>query len=215
VPVLRILLFICIGGYVIEFAGCEKYVPPNDSPVARSEPPAASSEIRRIVQLNTDACGLITREEIQQVQGSPVKQMKGTGTSDGRVRALQCYYSTEPPNRSVILMVTQDDLEAKDEKGSRELWQQIFAKYHRGKNKEMEEKDLAVPETDEEQEHKVEVKEIEGTGEQAFWVSSRVAALLYVRKNGSYFCVTVFGPDPEEARLNRARTLAQKALGRL
>jgi hypothetical protein len=209
------LLFIFLGGCVIEFAGCEKHVPLNDSPVARSESPAASSEIRHIVQLNTDACGLITREEIQQVQGSSVKQMKGTGTSDGRVRALQCYYATEPPNRSIILMVTQDDPEAKDKNGARELWQQIFAKYNRRKDKDVEEKDLTLPDADEEEEHKVQVKEIEGTGEQAFWVSSNVAALLYVRKKDCYICVTVLGPDSEEARVSRARTLAQKALDRL
>ena len=154
-------------------------MPLNDSPVARSESPAASSEIPHIVQLNADACGLITRDEIQQVQGSSVKQTKGTGTSDGRVRALQCYYATEPPNRSIILMVTQDDPEAKDKNGARELWQQIFAKYNRRKDKDVEEKDLTLPD---EEEHKVRVKEIEGTGEQAFWVSSNVAALFYVRK---------------------------------
>jgi hypothetical protein len=213
-PVLGILLSICIAGCMVEFAGCEKDVP-NEPPLATSESPPATPETRHIVQLNADACGLITREEIQQVQGSSVKQMKGTGTSDGRVRALQCYYSTEPPNRSVILMATQNDPEAKEKNGARELWQQIFAKYDRMKSKHMEEEDRNHPDTDEEQEHKVEVKEIEGTGDQAFWVSSRVAALLYVRKKDSYICVNVFGPDPEEARLSRARTLAQKALDRL
>src|ERR1700730_1234576 len=97
----RNLLLICAGALLLPFAGCKKH--------ATSEPGPPQTETRGNRQVNTDSCALLSHEEIQQVQGSPVKDTKGSGTSDGRIRVLQCYYSTEESSRSVSLMVTQND----------------------------------------------------------------------------------------------------------
>ena len=56
-------------------------------------------------RLKIDACGLITSEEVQAIQGSPIKDVKGSENSDGSFRVAQCFYSAETFNKSVSLAV--------------------------------------------------------------------------------------------------------------
>src|SRR5712691_12521200 len=56
-----------------------------------------------------DACGLITNEEVQAIQTSPIKDAKGSEQADGSFRIAQCFYTAETFNQSVSLAVTQGD----------------------------------------------------------------------------------------------------------
>ena len=55
------------------------------------------------------ACALITNEEVQAIQGSPIKDVKDSEQSDGSFRIAQCFYNAETFNKSVSLAVTQTD----------------------------------------------------------------------------------------------------------
>jgi hypothetical protein len=42
-----------------------------------------------------DVCGLITKEQIEAIQGSPIKETKNSARSDGGFRVSQCFYTAE------------------------------------------------------------------------------------------------------------------------
>src|SRR5437016_2850666 len=56
-----------------------------------------------------DVCGLITNQEVQSIQESPIKDTKPSEQSDGSFRIGQCFYTAETFNKSVSLAVTQAD----------------------------------------------------------------------------------------------------------
>jgi len=58
-------------------------------------------------------------------------------------------------------------------------------------------------------------KKIDGIGEEAYWTSNRFGGILYVLKNDVFISISVGGPDNEESKINKSKTLAQKALQRL
>ena len=54
-----------------------------------------------------------------------------------------------------------------------------------------------------------------GLGDEAFWIGSRVGGALYVLKKDLFFRISVGGAGDEKAKLNKSRTLAQNVLKRL
>jgi hypothetical protein len=212
-------LFMSLGiATALLFAGCKKKseVPP---PPRQAD---TQPETRTVTTLTENACRYLTNEEIQQVQGASVKDSKGSGSADGHVQVLQCYYAAEPSNRSVSLMVTQNDPKGTDARAAKQTWETSFGRYDEKKKQEGEEKEKAESlreqkrgRGEEEEEGKVPMKKIEGVGEEAFWSGSRVGGALYVLKNGAYIRVSIGGPDPEEEKIKKTKVLAEKALARL
>jgi len=162
-----------------------------------------------------DACTLITREEVQAIQGSPVRDAKASEQSDGSFRVGQCFYSAETFNKSVSLAVTQSDPASAKARNPKDFWKETFGRYD-GKTKEEkgdDEKKESLREQDEEKGRPP--KKIEGVGDAAYWTSNRVGGALYVLKNDVYIRVSVGGPESEDALINRCKALAEKALSRL
>src|SRR6266568_7992522 len=162
-----------------------------------------------------DACGLITNEEVQAIQGSPIKDVKGSEQSDGSFRIAQCFYNAETFNKSVSLAVTQSDPASPKARNPKDFWKETFGRYE-GETKEEkgdEEKRESLREQDEEKGRPP--KKMEGIGEAAYWTANRVGGALYVLKNDVFIRISVGGSDSEETKINNCKALAEKALSRL
>ena len=162
-----------------------------------------------------DVCGLITNQEVQAIQESPIKDAKPSEQSDGSFRVGQCFYTVETFNKSVSLAVTQADPASDKARNPKDFWKDTFGRYE-GEAKEEPgdaEKKKSLGEQDEEKGRPP--KKVEGIGDAAYWTANRMGGALYVLKNDVFVRVSVGGPDSEEAKLNRCKALAEKALSRL
>jgi hypothetical protein len=196
----RVVLFLIL--LLSSFPGCRR---------AGGPAPATSGK----EQPKIEACALITNEEVQQIQGAPVKDTKPGENSDGRFRIAQCFYTTDPFNKSVSLAVTQSDATSADARNPKDFWKETFGRYE-GETKEHqgdEEKKESLREQDEKK--SVAPKKIEGLGDAAFWTANRMGGALYVLKNKVFIRISVGGPEKEEVRIDRSKALARKALSRL
>jgi len=103
----------------------------------------------------------------------------------------------------------------------REFWEQTFGRFRKEETetekKEHEEKDAANTRGGgrEEGEEGTPPKKMDGVGEEAFWAGNRVGGALYVLKGDVFIRISVGGPDNQEKKIEKSKTLAQKALGRL
>src|SRR5207245_4068257 len=162
-----------------------------------------------------DACGLITNEEVQAIQGSPIKDVKGSDQSDGSFRIAQCFYNAETFTKSVSLAVTQSDPASPKARNPKDFWKETFDRYE-GETKEKkgdEEKRESLREQDEEK--GTPPKKMEGIGQAAYWKANRVGGALYVLKNDVFIRVSVGGPETEEAKINNCMALADIVINRL
>src|SRR5438270_1662366 len=99
-----------------------------------------------------DACTLITNDEVKEIQGSPIKDTKGSENADGAFRVAQCFYNAETFNKSVSLSVTQGNPAAPNPRNPTDFWKESFGRYD-AKAKEEEgdkEKKESLREQDEE-----------------------------------------------------------------
>jgi hypothetical protein len=162
-----------------------------------------------------DPCTLLQNQEIEAVQGSPIKETKSTAHSDGSFRVSQCFYTAKEFSRSVVLSVTQIDLSSTTKRSPKEFWKETFGR-ETGKVKEHpgdEEKRESLREQQEEE--GAPPKKVEGLGDDAYWTANRVGGALYVLKGDAYIRISVGGPDNEQTKLEKSKKLAQEALNRL
>lgn len=167
-----------------------------------------------------DGCSLITKEEIGAVQNTTVTDAKSTEASDGNYLITQCYYATTGTNLSVSIAVTQFDPNNVAGPGPREFWEQTFGRFRKEETdtekKEALRKDAPNARAGrEEGEERTPPRKIDGVGEEAFWAGNRFGGALYVLKGHVFIRISVGGPDNEEKKIEKSKTLAQKALSRL
>jgi hypothetical protein len=170
--------------------------PPATTPpqaVASSSPSAAPDEF---------ACGLLTKEETQAVQGEPFKNTKASQGPGPGLKVSQCYFELPTPVNSIVLTVTRkaDGAAARD---PRESWRELFHE-ERPREKEKEK----------EGEEKGPLK-VDGIGDEAFWTGSRVGGALYVLKDNCYIRISVGGAGDQSRKLEKCKTLAEAVLKRL
>jgi Protein of unknown function (DUF1573) len=151
-----------------------------------------------------DACALLLGNEIQSVQGEPLKDSKPSGRSTGGLAISQCYFALPTSSNSISLTVTQkgDGPDARDPKA---VWQQTF---HREKSEEKGREE-------EEGERESKPEKVAGVGDEAFWMSSRVSGELFALKGNSYIRVSVGGTNDATARLTKSKEIAEMVLKRL
>jgi hypothetical protein len=190
--------FSLVIALLLGLAGCQKSKTTSASPTVK-----------------IDACSLITKEEVQKIQGSPVTDAKSSETSDGSFQFGQCFYSTEVFNQSVSLAVTQRALASENARDPKTFWKETFGRYDgRAKEKDGdEEKKKSL--TNEQEERGTPPKKIKGVGDEAFWSGKRVGGALYVLKGNVFIRISVGGPETEESRIDKSKALAEKALSRL
>lgn len=199
---------------------------PQSMPAA-SQDAAAANSAAQSGKPKLDACSLITNEEINSVQGEPVKETKTDGKIEGGMSISQCFYSVVSFSKSVSLTVTQRDPNNSSGRGPKEFWEETFGRYdekegdkdkerERDKGKKAEkEREREKSQGGEEEEESTPPKKISGVGEEAFWMGSRVGGALYALKKNAFIRISVGGPGDENEKINKSKALAQKALKRL
>jgi hypothetical protein len=207
----------------LALAGCkEASVPLADSSAKEliaSSPSAAQTASASPLQAppKFDACALITREEIEAIEGSPIIDVKSSENSDGEFRVSQCFYTAKEYSRSVSLAVTQTNPKRPGNRTPKDFWKETFGPFSGdGSAREKEKKESAEPGREKgEQEKSTPPKRIDGLGDEAYWTGNRMGGTLYVLKKDSFIRVAVGNPDSLEMMINKTKALAEKALSRL
>jgi len=183
-------------------ASAESPTPSAGSSVAATSSPGATTPAAKV-----DACSLLTSADIQAVQGEDLKTTKASQQSGGNLLIDICYYELPTPANSISLALAQPDPQ---KRGSvKEFWENTFGEAERGGRKEKDR------EGEGEIEEGAPPRKIGGLGEEAFWFSSPIGGVLYVLKGDHYIRISVGGKGNSEAKLNKSKTLAKKALARL
>ncbi|HXL80958.1 MAG TPA: hypothetical protein VN951_08785 [Pyrinomonadaceae bacterium] len=233
IPVLSFcLLFVAIGA-------CKNsnttQSPGNNSPgtsetsTASSSPvqpgSASATQVATAAKPRVDACALLNSKEIEAVQGEALKETKLSGQAGGGLQISQCFFTLPTFSNSISLLVAQkgDGADAKDPK---DFWRETFQKgvteekdreraRERERNKKDRDKDKKAGGRGEEEEESTPPQKVSGVGDDAFWVGSRVGGAIYVLKGNAYIRISVGGSGDQASKINKSKTLAQKAIARL
>lgn len=197
------VLVLLVCSLVIGFPGCKRRETPK--PVPRISGDSNHAQI--------DVCGLITSQEIEAIQGSPIKETKSSALSDAAFRVSQCFYTATEFSKSVSLAVMQRDPGRPTTTSPKDFWKERFGRYS-GQEKERDQ-DRAETERKGEKEESVPPKKIDSIGDEAFWTSNRFGGVLYVLKGDAFISISVGGTDDEETKIRKSKALAQKTLQRL
>lgn len=195
--------------------GCNKVAQTQSSPKTVAEQTAAPSSPKARPHPPLDACALITNEEVGAIQSATILEAKSNETSDGVYLISQCYYAAREANMSVSFALTEPNRDNPAGAHPREYWERTFDRPEKEKMEEKEGKEETGKRGGrEEEEEKLIPKKIEGVGEEAFWAGNRFGGALYVLNKDMILRISVGGPDKEEAKINRSKTLAEKAISR-
>jgi hypothetical protein len=170
------------------------------------------------VKAKIDVCALLTSDDLKSVQGEAPKEAQRSDRRDGAFVVAQCYYALPTTSNSVVLNVTS---EGEGANNPRKFWENTFGAEdakggEREKEREREEaKKKAKPGAGEEEEEGARPERVNGVGEEAFWMASRVGGALYVLKKDVFFRISVGGAGDEKAKLKKSKTLAQQVLKRI
>jgi len=183
----RLLPCLLLAGSTL-FLGCSK----NERSAAAppNEPPAAP----------LDACALLSSEEVASVQGEAIQQTTPTTQSVGGFAVAQCYFALPTHTNSIVVTVTQPA--AGDARALRAQWDEMF-RSGGGEPAGEEEKDKTPP------------REVPGVGEQAYWTGSHITGALYVLQGNRNVRISVGGAGDTNAKIDKAKRLAEFILKRL
>jgi hypothetical protein len=167
---------------------------------------------------------LLTSDELKAVQGEAFANAMRSDRLDGDFIVGQCYYALPTSVNSVVVNVTT----ARDTAGApnpKDFWERTFGKEagegdgdkdkDRKREKDKAKKPEAGERREEEGEEDAKPEKVNGLGDEAFWVGSRIGGALYVLKKDLYFRISVGGAGDDRTKLNKSRTLAQSVLKRL
>jgi len=160
----------------------------------------------RDATITRDACSLVSKEDVESVQQTPVKDAKSSERSDGTFRISQCLYTATEFSNSVNLDLIQADPNDPRKRSPKDFWKEKFDPYEdeEPKTNRRDEKEQGAPS-----------KKITGLGDEAFWVSNRFGGVLYILKGDAVISIGIGGTDDEHTKLDKSKALAQKALQRL
>jgi hypothetical protein len=175
---------------------------PPASPSSK-QPATTSAAAKTQPFTGLDSCKLLTKEEIQAVQGEPFMETKASGNTGAGLSISQCYFQLPQAVNSIVLTVTKKG-DGPDARDPEKNWEQIFHREEKGEEKREER---------EEGEH--EPEKVEGIGDEAFWTGTRVGGALYVLKGNAYIRISVGGAGDQADKIRKSKALAQNILGRL
>lgn len=181
---LLVLMFLCLSVAIIS-SGCTK---PRDAIIKRS------------------ACSLVSKEEVESIQQTPVKDTKSSERSDGTFRISQCVFTASDISKSVNLDLIQADPNEPGKRSPKDFWKEKFDPY---------EDEEPKTNRDDGKEQDAPSKRITGLGDEAYWVSNRFGSVLYILKGDAFISIGIAGADDEQTKLEKSKKLAQKALQRL
>ena len=171
--------------------------------------------VRSTAQVS-DACSLLTSEEIASVQGETVQATKGGSRADGGLSTSQCFFQLPTFSRSISLEVTED---VSGSGKTEQFWERRFGEGAERSEAEEEraERQRELGEKAETGEQSVDAgpQPVEGIGDEAFWSGTQVNGSLYVRKGPSIIRLSVGGPADQAAKIEAAKRLAEKVAAKL
>lgn len=139
------------------------------------------------------------------MQGSPIKETKGSEHSADGLSSAQCFYTAEEFSKSISLSFTQiDPSNPNTGRSPKRYWAEAF---HRNSGEEREREG--------EKERHTPPKKIEGIGDEAFWAGGSIGGSLYILRNDAFLRISVGGSDTIEAKIEKLKIMGQKALDRL
>jgi hypothetical protein len=166
-----------------------------------------------------DVCALISREEVQSVQGSPVKEVKSSVNANGGFRTADCLYEGETDNQSVTVSLVQRNAGSPNARDPKEYWKISFSRYaeetNQGNREAESERAESSGEGEEDQNTVRPPKKVEGLGEASFWAWNFKGGALYVLKGNAFIRISIAGPETEESKIEKSKALAAKAMSRL
>ena len=170
------------------------------------EPTTAASDSPK-VKPKLDACAMLTSQEIQSIQGEALKETKLSERSSEGFYISQCFFTLPTFTNSISLAVTQraDGPGARD---PRKFWKDNF---HRDKERNKE----RDREREEEGEESRPPQKITGIGDEAFWMASPAAGILYILKGDSYVRISIGGRADQQTKIKKSKALARKVIDRL
>ncbi len=195
----QILLF---GSVMLVFSGCERPKVAS-SPTASASPVAPSPSVASTIETArvTDACALLTSQEIESVLGEPLKETKGNVNADGAFAMAQCYFSLPTPANSVHVSVNQKG-NGGAAREPKQFWEETF--HHEKEN-----------DGDEKEEKKSKPTKVDGVGDEAYWSGNSIGGALYVLKGNAFIRISVGGPGDQDAKIKKCRALAESILKRI
>ena len=204
-------IWLCLP--LLSLGGCKKAA---NNPSSQSQAAASPVSAPGTNQTKFDCCGLMTKDEIEAIQGSPITSTTSSGRSGQGLFASQCYYAAAESSRSVSLEVTQSDSESPAKRSAKDFWKETFDQHRGEENQAKRDEDKKETGRGKEEEGKsIPPKKINDVGDEAYWIGSRVGGALYVLKGDAFIRISVGGRDNAETKINKSRALAQKALQRL
>lgn len=164
-----------------------------------------------------DPCGLLSSAEIQSVQGETVSATKADRHSSGAFISSQCFYTLPTYSKSISLDIMHP---SGDPRESAKFWDRRFHSTDPDADEEAPEstqtsKSSAGDREAEEEKAKARPQPVSGIGDEAFWTGTQVNGSLYVRHGIDIVRISIGGADAQPAKIEKARTLAEKAIARL
>jgi hypothetical protein len=159
--------------------------------------------------ITRDACSLVTKQEVESVQETPMTEVKSSKQSDGVFLVSQCLYTAHEFNKSVNLALVQRDLKQPNTRNPKDFWKEKFGSNQEGAGQRLETTKA------EETEQGSAPKRIDRLGDEAYWVTNRFGGVLYVLKGEAFMSIGIGGTADQETKLQKSKLLAEKALQRL
>ena len=157
-----------------------------------------------------DACGLLERSEVTEVQGARVVDTRANQREDGGVSLSQCFFVVSPFDRSVSFELARGSVSGRV---LHERWQQAF---HRSREVESErEHERAAESRDPDASGSRGSEPVPNLGDEAFWVVNPASGSLHVLSRDVSFRLSVGGPGGSDAKAEKCRKLAAAILARL
>ena len=178
---------------VAALTGCSKTESPANADTKSAERTPADGAVATIAPI--DACSLLTREEIEAVQGEAPQDAKASQQPAGGLMMYDCLFALPTFTNSISLSVAQSS--SGGDRDPRKAWQETFA----AANAKASEKSPPP-------------QPVEGIGDEAFWTGNERIGALYVLKGSRYLRISVGGPGDSAAKIEKCRALAEAAMKR-
>lgn len=142
------------------------------------------------------ACELLSRDDVQSVQGAAFAETKQTQAQFDGVVTSQCFYRLPLFVESISVDVLRPQ---SSETTAEELWEKITGK----RVAKMTAKGRNAGQS------------LDGLGTAAIWAGNKSAGALYVLKDDAILRISVGGGGTEEEKIAKTRKLAEKALAKM
>ncbi len=161
-----------------------------------------------------DACEVLTRREIEIVQGEPVVETKPSVSLSSGMLISQCLFRTATFANSVSVTVATPDPAKPTARSPREFWQQQFHPHEApGEKRPAGGEEWSNSKAGREEEHRTRL--ISGLGEEAYWVDSPIGDALYVLQGDAYARISIGGARSESVSMKKAKALGRAVVKRL